>query len=176
MKLFHLLIVALTLITVSAFGQDQKNDFLPKVSSQDSIIDNLYGVISGPKGEERDWELFRYLFLPEAKLIPTGVNRSGGFGTRFLSVEDYINSSGKWLVEKGFFEKEIHRQVQTYGAIAQVFSTYESFYTIEDELPFMRGINSIQLFYDGSRWWITNIFWMTESDDFPIPDKYDGGQ
>jgi len=36
----------------------------------------------------------------------------------------------------------------------------------------MRGINSIQLFYDGSRWWIVSIYWQQESPEYPIPEKY----
>jgi hypothetical protein len=36
----------------------------------------------------------------------------------------------------------------------------------------MRGINSIQLFNDGNRWWIVNIYWQQESAEDPIPDMY----
>ena len=36
----------------------------------------------------------------------------------------------------------------------------------------MRGINSIQLFYDGSRWWIVTVYWQHESAEHPIPEKY----
>jgi hypothetical protein len=36
----------------------------------------------------------------------------------------------------------------------------------------MRGINSIQLFNDGTRWWIITIYWQHESPDDPLPEKY----
>jgi hypothetical protein len=36
----------------------------------------------------------------------------------------------------------------------------------------MRGINSIQLFYDGNRWWIVTVYWQQESTAHPIPEKY----
>jgi hypothetical protein len=36
----------------------------------------------------------------------------------------------------------------------------------------MRGINSIQLFNDGKRWWIVNIYWQQESAENRIPEKY----
>jgi len=36
----------------------------------------------------------------------------------------------------------------------------------------MRGINSIQLFFDGERWWIVNIYWQHENADAPIPPQY----
>ncbi len=146
--------------------------YLEKVKTLDSTLENLYGVISGKKGEVRDWDLFRYLFKPDAKLIPSGKNKGGKIGCRFMTPDDYIKSSGKWLVGNGFFEKEIFRKTETFGNITQVFSTYESFKSESDEAPFMRGINSIQLLNDGNRWWIINIYWTQETEETPIPAKY----
>jgi len=158
------------LMTVNA--QSTSETPIQKVQSLDSTLSTLYSVISGEKGEERDWELFNYLFHPDAKLIPTRKNQEGLYKARYMTPEDYINGSGKWLVENGFFEKEINRSVNTFGNITQVFSTYESFRSEADETPFMRGINSIQLLHDGQRWWIINIYWMQESEENPIPKEY----
>ena len=153
-------------------AQSGEEKYLSKVQSLDSTLDALYGVISGEKGEARDWDLMRYLFHPDAKLIPSGKTKEGLFKARYLSTEDYISSSGKWLVENGFFEKEIHRTVNTFGNITQVFSTYEAFKSEADKEPFLRGINSIQLLNDGNRWWIINIYWTQESEENPIPAVY----
>ena len=49
------------------------------------------------------------------------------------------------MENNGFFEHEISRTVETFGSISQVFSTYESRRRADDEKPFARGINSIQL-------------------------------
>jgi hypothetical protein len=147
-------------------------DYLEKVKTLDSTIKTLYAVISGEKGVERDWELFKFLFKPDARLIPTGENNEGDFMVRYMKPDDYVKGSGKWLVENGFFEKEIYRKTDVFGNIAQVFSTYESFKSEADESPFMRGINSIQLVNDGKRWWVVNIYWAQESEDNPIPKNY----
>lgn len=162
------------------FSQEKEEKELPgidslymtKVETLDSILNSLYGVISGEKGEERDWELFKYIFHPDAKLIPSGKNKDDEFSVRYLTTQHYIDLSGKWLVENGFYEKEINRTVDLFGNIAQVFSTYESYHSKEDTEPFMRGINSIQLFHDGKRWWIVNIYWMQETPENPIPQVY----
>ncbi len=146
--------------------------YLKHVVTLDSTINTLYSVISGEKGKERNWKLFKYLFKPDAKLIPTGKNDKGEVKVRYLKPDEYIKNSSPWLVENGFFEKEIHRTVNTFGNITQVFSTYESFTSEADKYPFMRGINSIQLLYDGIRWWIINIYWAQESKEFPIPIEY----
>jgi hypothetical protein len=50
------------------------------------------------------------------------------------------------------------------------FSTYDS-KRIPDGEPFARGINSFQLYGDGTRWWIVTIFWDAEAPDKPIPAK-----
>ena len=142
------------------------------VLTLDSTIKTLYAVISGEKGQKRNWKQFKFLFKPDAKLIPSGQDKEGNFGVRYMSPDDYIKSSGKWLVENGFFEKEINRKVDTFGNITHVLSTYESFYSEADESPFMRGINSIQLVNDGKRWWVVNIFWTQETENNPIPKVY----
>lgn len=157
---------------LSLFSQEGI-EYSEKVKTIDSTIETLYAVISGEKGEERNWELFTFLFHKDAKLIPSGKNSEGTqYMARYLTPKDYIESSGEWLVENGFYEKEISKKVDVFGNIAQVFSAYESFHSKEDTKPFMRGINSIQLLNDGTRWWIINIYWSQESKENPIPETY----
>jgi hypothetical protein len=93
------------------------------VASMDSVVAALYDVISGPAGKKRDWDRMRSLFIPGARLIPTGKRQTGEIGSRVLTVEDYINGSAKLIEENGFFEKEISRRTESYGNIAHVFST-----------------------------------------------------
>lgn len=169
---FLTLFILFCILTLSSGMCQETNHYADKASSLDSILYNLYGAISGEKGEARDWELMKYLFHPDARLIPSGKNQEGNIGATFMTVQDYIDRAGPWLIENGFFEKEIHREVDTFGNITQVFSTYESFRSESDEAPFMRGINSIQLLNDGTRWWIINIYWMQESKESPIPGRY----
>jgi hypothetical protein len=169
MKKFIFLFVIV--LSPALFAQENEV-YLKKVETLDSTIESLFSVISGEKGEARDWDLFEYLFVPNAKLIPTVKNSEGAMGARFLSPQDYINLSGKWLLENGFFEKEIYRVTEEFGNIAHVFTTYESFRTAKDTVPFARGINSIQLLNDGKRWWIVNIYWMAENEENPIPERY----
>jgi hypothetical protein len=154
------------------------------VASIDSIIAALYDVISGPAGKKRDWDRFRSLFFPGARLIPTGARRPPGtapgtpltgkeeYGSRALTPEDYITRSSSLLEEHGFFEREAARRIEQYGHIAHVFSTYESRHKAEDVKPFQRGINSIQLMNDGKRWWVVTVFWEGETEKTPLPDKY----
>jgi uncharacterized protein YfaT (DUF1175 family) len=152
--------------------KEEAPDYSKHVLTIDSTIETLYSVISGEKGEQRNWNLFRYLFHEDAKLIPSGINQENKTVARFMTPEEYISTSGEWLVSNGFVEMELHRETDVYGQIAQVFSTYESYQSKLDSSPFMRGINSIQMLNDGQRWWILNIYWMSENEANPIPESY----
>lgn len=143
------------------------------VASIDSIMKAVYEVISGDAGQKRDWDRFRSLFHPDAKLIPTGKNAQTGIvAARFLTPEDYVTRSGPVLERDGFHERELARHVDQFGNIAQVFSTYHAFRKVDDKTPFLRGINSFQLMNDGKRWWVINIYWQAEAADNKIPEKY----
>jgi hypothetical protein len=145
------------------------------VESIDAIVAAAYGVISGPAGEQRDWDRERSLFYPGARLIPTAVEAGRNdvdLAPQILDVGGYIARVQPLFEENGFYEKEIERRTEQFGQIAHVWSTYESRHSPDDPEPFMRGINSIQLFNDGSRWWIVNIYWQQETPTHPIPPAY----
>ena len=142
------------------------------VASIDSIITVLYASISGGAGVKRDWNRFLSLFAPGARLIPTGRRPDGTQVMRSMSPEEYSTTIGPQLEAGGFFEREIGRETQQFGAIAHVFSAYDSKRLESDAQPFARGINSIQLFNDGKRWWVVTIYWDSERPDNRIPDRY----
>jgi hypothetical protein len=114
----------------------------------------------------------RALFAPGARLIPAVYRPDSVPTLRVLDLEQYIAQVGPRLEASGFFEREIARRTERYGGVTQVFSTYESRRAVADPAPFARGINSIQLFFDGKRWWIVTIFWEGERPSNPIPGAY----
>jgi hypothetical protein len=141
------------------------------VGSLDAIIAALYDVISGPAGQRRDWDRMRTLFVPGARLIPSG-RRADTAAIRMMTVDEYITGIGPQLEKSGFFEREIGRQTERYGGIVHAFSSYDSRRTAADPAPFARGINSIQAWHNGKRWWIVTIYWEPERPDNPIPARY----
>jgi len=137
------------------------------VKSIDAILHALYDVISGPPGE-RDWNRFRSLFVPEARLTAVTKRPDGTAPVRLLTVDDYVNAAGGYFLKNGFFESAIVNRVEKFGNMAQVFSSYESRHAAAEK-PFARGINSIQLLNDGSRWYVLSILWDEESPSNPLP-------
>ena len=144
------------------------------VTTIDSLVTVLYAVISGPVGAPRQWDRMRTLFHPEARLIPTGCDTAGTCRARVMTVAGYIERADSLLRAIGFREVEIARRTVRYGNVAHAFSTYES-YRFDETAPFTRGINSIQLLWDGKRWWVMNVFWDSERPGNPIPAEYETG-
>jgi len=145
------------------------------VESIEAIVAAAYDVISGPAGKKRDWKRERSLFISGARLIPTAVDAGRNdvdLAPQVLDVDAYIARVESYFATTGFYEKEVARRVEQFGQIAHVWSTYESRHDPNDAEPFMRGINSIQLFNNGSRWWILTIYWQHESRQHAIPEKY----
>lgn len=141
------------------------------VATIDSIITTLYAVISGPAGQPRQWDRFHSLMHAEARLIPTRCDSTGKCSLRIMTPAQYQQRADSFLVAEGFTERELKRSTERYGAVAHAFSSYQSFRRGETT-PFARGINSIQLFWDGQRWWIMAIFWDSERPNNPLPAAF----
>jgi len=132
------------------------------VESADALIFAMYEVVSGPAGKARDWRRMYSLFVPGAMLIRTVRGKSGDLTAAVLSPAEYVSRAGKFFETHGFYEREISRQVHSWGNVEQVFSMYESSQDAAYDKPFAKGVNCIELFNDGKRWWITAIMWEEE--------------
>lgn len=141
------------------------------VDSIEHILAAVYDVISGPAGK-RDWDRFHSLFYPGARLIPTRRNEKGVASARVLTPDEYAQRGQAFFDREGFFERSAANRIEQWDSIAHVWSTYESRHAKDDPHPFARGINSFQLFNDGSRWWILSIYWEAEDSTHPLPEKY----
>jgi hypothetical protein len=143
------------------------------VNSVDAILASLYDVISGSSGQQRDWDRMRSLFLPDARLIPSRLDRDNHRADAIiLSIDGYIERSSPTMTANGFFERGIHNQIEQFGNIVHIWSTYESRHNAADPQPFARGINSIQLLKSGDRYYIVQILWDSETPANPIPAQY----
>ncbi|MCU1219241.1 MAG: hypothetical protein JWN42_438 [Candidatus Angelobacter sp.] len=140
------------------------------VDSIDHIITAVYDVISGPAGE-RDWDRFRSLYYPGARMIPSRRDDKGTVTARVSSPDEYATRSQGFFSKEGFFENSVSNRIEEWDHIAHVWSTYESRHA-KGEKPFARGINSFQLLNDGSRWWILTVYWEGEDPTHPLPEKY----
>ena len=89
-----LIVLLFTTVVINAQNEEQK-DYSQYVTTLDSTIATLYSVISGDKGEKRDWNVFKHLFHENAKLIPTGKNKDGEILTHAVLQKDGVLISFK---------------------------------------------------------------------------------
>lgn len=140
------------------------------VSSIDGMVQAWYDIVSGPAGEPRNWSRDSTLYSPGVRFVIVG---AGADGVEHATVTDHGTFAGEstpGFEKNGFFEREIHRETQRIGNVAYLLSTYEWRRT-PDGLVGGRGVNSISLFFDGTRWWITQAMWSDETPANPIPPE-----
>jgi hypothetical protein len=140
------------------------------VATIDGMVKAYYEVVTGPAGQPRDWARDRTLYIKDLRFVIVDFDKNGQPAPKIVDHQQFVDSSDANLT-KGFVEKEIYRVTERFGPIAHVWSTYESRRTETGPIT-MRGINSIELFWDGKRWWIANAIWTDETKDNPIPKEY----
>jgi hypothetical protein len=87
------------------------------VNSLGAILDAVYNVISGPKGQARDWDRMRSLFIPDARLIPARLVPTpilpgpAHADSIILTIDGYIARSSANMTTNGFFEHGVHNEI-----------------------------------------------------------------
>jgi hypothetical protein len=162
------------LFAAAALGQTAARVEIPTipadpkdVGSIDSIVKAFYDVISGPAGQPRQWGRDKTLYLPGVRFVSMS-ERNGKISMSAMDHEQYVNSSNGFMVRDGFIETELKRIERRFGNTAHVLSSYE--YRSKADGPVLgRGVNTILLVFDGTRWWITSAIWDDERPNNPIP-------
>ncbi|MBE7156822.1 MAG: hypothetical protein INR62_00040 [Rhodospirillales bacterium] len=149
------------------------------VSSIENIVQAFYSAISAPAGGKLDRNRLLSLFVPSGR-IAVGLPASDAHPANvlFLSPDQYADSSDSQTVNKGFFDKNPANQIERFGVMAHVYSTYESRTDPGDLKPMARGIKSFELLRRADRWYIVQVYWDSERPDNSLPERYlhDGTQ
>ena len=155
------------------FAQTPRAD---DVASPEALVRATYDAISRAPGAPFQWERFRSLFLPEARLIPNTEQTGGRFTVHTVeSFITWIDDGWKRVIgtpqDRGFAESHVAGVSEQFGDVAHMFSTYEK-HIWGDRNVVGRGINSIQLVRKDGRWWISSIAWDEEPAGGQVPAKY----
>jgi hypothetical protein len=136
------------------------------------LIEALYDMVSFDAGPEPDWEMFRDVFLENA-LIVFSPSRSQPM--RPMSVDGFIEDWEAFfrdaeLEDKGFYETIADMRLVEFGGLAHAFVIFEPRVGTAEPQRQARGLDSIELAFDGTRWWIAAITTDFERPGTPIPD------
>ena len=139
------------------------------VATIDGIVKAFYEVISGGVGQARQWGRDKTLYAPGIRFTSMTVEKDGKPRATIMNHSQYVDSTNEYLITEGFVEHEIGRITRRFGNIAHVFSAYD--FTTAGKTK-GRGINSIELYWDGARWWISAVSWDGERADNQIPKEF----
>ncbi|MCU0240352.1 MAG: hypothetical protein MUC29_13010, partial [Pyrinomonadaceae bacterium] len=133
-----------------------------KFTTQESVMNSLYASISGGNGQNRDWTT---LFMKDAKIVLMNKNQTTNeMETKSLSVEEYIKSleTDFSIALYSYWAKEISIKTQDFGNITQILSEFAVRENKDYKAVYLYGLNSIQLRFDGKRFWILSMYQQTK--------------
>lgn len=133
------------------------------VGTIDGLIRAYYAAVNVAPDAPRQWDRDKTLYSPWIRFV--GLYQEGHFS--IYSHQELVDSTEP-MIQGGFSEREIHRIVRQYGNMAHVDSTYEGITGGPGGKRF-RGVNSLELYLDGDRWWIASVIWQAETSEYPIP-------
>lgn len=151
-------LIALTSGRVKAQTQTVLTKFGDNVGTLDGIIKAYYDVVSVKKGEKVSYERDSLLHIAGVRVASAGVDAKGAPVIQYTSLKEYHRQSDAYMEKNGFYERETTRKVENIRNIYHVWSSYESKYTPEGRV-IAQGVNSIELYYDGTRFWILGWFY-----------------
>ena len=165
-----LLLTCMLATAVTIVAQAQVKLTPAETSTIEALTETGLKIISGPKGQKRDMEKFKALFLPNAQMGGVFFKGDSSF-VRITTVEKFAERNGPAYAELGFYENVLGLRVERFGNLATAFQTYETRYSKDGRVE-DRGVNTYQLVFDQGRWWIASLLFTPETAKQPIPAKY----
>lgn len=164
-----IIIALLVILPMSLKAQDGIPVDTAAVRTIDGIINEMLNLTTRVKGESREWDTFRNLFLPTATFTVLYNDNSFPQPAETVTLDEFIELMQDEYYEEGYIEYELGKVVNEYNGIANVF---QAVYQKDSENLETRGINSYQLIFFNDRWWIANIVWTTNLNGVEIPKEY----
>lgn len=166
----NLLFTILLVAAVTIVAQAQTIVSPKEVATIEAITETGLQIISGPKGQKRDMEKFKALFLPDAQMGGVFFKGDSSF-VRITTVDKFAERNGPAYEELGFYENVLGLRIERFGNLATAFQTYETRYGKDGKVE-ARGVNTYQLVFDKGRWWIASLLFTPETEKQKIPAKY----
>lgn len=162
-----LILLILIFCPILVLAQDVMTVDTTATRTVNGTIDQMLKIVNGEPNKLRNWDAFRNLFLPSVRF--TVVHDGSEKSFESANLDEMIEFMKDDYYDNGYKEESIHRKVDQYNGISQVWEVVKH---VEPDGTEIMGLNSYQLIYSEQRWWISNLIWTTEVDGQPIPKKY----
>jgi hypothetical protein len=150
--------VLITAFNNQSYAQQVLTKYGDNVGTLDGIIKAYYDVVTIKKGEKIIYERDSLLHIAGVRVGSAGIDAKGNPILQYTSLREFHRQSDAYMEKNGFWEHETVRSVQHIQNIYHVWSSYVSAYTPGGK-TIAQGVNSIELFFDGKRFWILGWFY-----------------
>ena len=162
--------------SAGARAATQTPTFTEAARTPEDLIRALYDMVSFDAGPEPDWEMFRDVFLEDAILV---FSPSRTRPMRVMGVDGFIQDWREFfrdaeLADKGFYETIAALEVVEFGGLAHAFVIFEPRIGQNPPPRQVRGLDSVELSFDGERWWVAAITTDFEGPGKSIPEGIGG--
>lgn len=138
----------------------------------ESVVTEIYKLVSFEKGTTPDWEKVKSLFIDDAVIVLRTSRDSMKVLSKQGFVDLFIHDIEKYqLDQRGFKETVISTKTTVFGNIAHCIVVYEVS-VLDGSMPPMRGVDSFQLMKKNGRWYIVAITNEIPGPDNPIPEEF----
>lgn len=134
-------------------------------------VSALWAALSHAPGASADTATLQRLLHAEAVVFGAH-SRDGAPRLQRTPAEDFLRATAR-VSGKGFHECEVSRTLQVYDRFAVAYSVVESRTDKAASRPDIVGVNSVQLYRDGSQWKVLSLYYHVETPGAPVP--LDGG-
>lgn len=141
-------------------------------STPEEAVSTLWSALSNDPGASADLAALKRIFHEDA-VVFGGRYKDGVPVVRRSTAEDFLKPYER-VGEKGFYECEVSRVMQTYDRFAVAYSIVESRTDKAAATADFVGVNSVQLYKEGSQWKVLSLYYHVERQGLPIP--LGGGQ
>lgn len=146
-------------------------DSKPDYSNAETVVSELYKLVTFGKGTTPDWDKVKDLFLDNAVIVL----RTGRTEMRVLSrqefVDLFVHDIEKYrFKETGFSEKVAKHSISELGDVACGMVLYEASIPGSGRPP-QKGLDMFHLVKKGDRWYIVSIINEIPRKGVPIPEE-----
>lgn len=165
-----LFIILISFLLVNNLSAQQATE-QEKYTTPESVITEIYQLVTFPPDTTPDWEKVKSLFIDEAVIVlrtsftKLDVMSKDGF------VDLFIRDIEKFRMDKtGFQEKIVQKKMTLIGDVAHCFVLYEASVPNAPNPP-QRGVDSFQLLKRDGSWLIVSIINEIPRQGVPIPEE-----
>ena len=132
-----------------------------------AIVQDVYAIVSGDKGQPRDWDRLRKHFV-EGGTMHVSMQRGERIAAAKFDVEQFIAMANQNSQQQAFYEAPLVTRVEAFSGVGHAWSSYTA-RSQKDGDPFARGVNCFTFVKTKDGWRIATIAWSEETDTVKLP-------